>query len=797
MQENEDYNGISTKTKIQNLLNDLQNTLNNRVGYSPQNVNTNNIDIFQSFGGIQAEAEKTDRGFNSKGFKTFGNFAETNSNLYKISPSTLINQNSNTNNNYVPFQFNPRMQTEVSPFNEFYIRNIIKEEFSNMIVPYQKDIICNVNSMQTQMSEIENKFQIIINAQNNGNLNDNAKIIGAYLCNNFENNSSNKALEKLKVEYAEKFDDFEKNFNSMCEQVAREKNNSENNFNQIFNKISNIEKENEERERNKDTRTYVEKYEFENIINEIRNKESGIINENANNVNNIENKIEDINKNINLFKLDINKINFLSNDILSIRTDFGKITEDVSQVKYLVTPELVTKINNIDFNALKQLSPKEFSDIKNNIKFLETNLNAVKTMAENTDRGIYDLSKNIKDVEQKNTNLNKNVQPLIDEKLSDKIKDLNNKFEELTKNKNDTNNNLDEKSKNLLMQLEKINLSELQKLDFNNISNKINNLTDENVKLSAKIEEQNKQIADIISKINNMKNTNTNLNVNPNNNENVYNPISSEVKMLSGVENNSNKNIDFNENTSNNKNINSRYNNPITNDKNNNIQKNDDANKVSMSNDKKNEQIASMGESNVYDDFDKDFDDTKNDLDKNDLDKNDFDKKDYGKNDFDKNDFGKNDFDTSKNEPDFLKPINAHENLKEDKFETKNKKSELGGFDNYEGTNILDQIMGGGIGSRRGGSGIGGIGGNKDYGGTFITGQLNNDKKNDLNFDDFDNKPNINDKKEKEYDDILDDNDFKTENVEKPEVKKEEPKDKKEEVDLDDNFDDFDDIEDI
>ena len=142
-------------------------------------------------------------------------------------------------------------------------------------------------------------------------------------------------------------------------------------------------------------------------------------------------------------------------------------------------------------------------------------------------------------------------------------------------------------------------------------------------------------------------------------------------------------------------------------------------------------------------------------------------------------------------------------NQEKNKLEKKNTKDEFGGFGNYEGINILDKIMGGGVGSRRGGGGISGMGGNKDYGSTFITGQLKNDKKTDFHFDEFDNKPKINDKKEKEFDDVFHDSDFKTKKIEdeyqsnkkENEVKKEESKNEKEE-EFEDNFDDFD-IEDL
>ena len=62
--------------------------------------------------------------------------------------------------------------------------------------------------------------------------------------------------------------------------------------------------------------------------------------------------------------------------------------------------------------------------------------------------------------------------------------------------KNQTNT-LDEKSLALIKQLEKINLDELQNMNFNGLLSQIGDLSRENKILSDKIEQQNKTIAEI------------------------------------------------------------------------------------------------------------------------------------------------------------------------------------------------------------------------------------------------------------------------------------------------------------
>ena len=90
------------------------------------------------------------------------------------------------------------------------------------------------------------------------------------------------------------------------------------------------------------------------------------------NIRNLSNQIDNINKSISQLKMEINKIKGLDFSLNSLRADFGKITEDVSQIKYQVTPEIINKINSIDFNSLKQLvSKNEFKSSKDNLNINE------------------------------------------------------------------------------------------------------------------------------------------------------------------------------------------------------------------------------------------------------------------------------------------------------------------------------------------------------------------------------------------------------------------------------------------
>lgn len=638
-----------------------------------------------------------------------------------------------------------------------------------MILPYQKDLLSNKNNFDTKLNEVEKKMEIIINAQNMGNLNDNAKIISSYLSSNLSNEDSKKNMEKIKNEYNNKIEDLEKKYNSMIEKIKiinEEKIKDKNNLDNIGYKIENIlklldEKEDKKINKNENNKIYLEKNIFDNELIKLNQRINDSNRGQSQDILKLNEQIDNMTKQINQYKIEINKINNLDTNLNSMRGDFGKITEDISSLKYQITPEIINKINSIDFNKLKQQIPlMEFNKLKNDINTFENNFYSVKNISENNDRNISELINQVNDIEQKQNSMNKNVE----EKISEKIKELNEKIEEMAKkqkpkemeekkeeinfnneeekkdgehdtfigssrrqqrnsksiNANINNNNknigLDEKSMNLIKQLEKINLDELQKMNFNNLLNQIGDLSRENKILSDKIDEQNKTIAQINEKINNMN-----------------------LKSF--------KEKDITSNTNEYK-INDIY------------QRNDfnlNEPKISINNDKN--KFTPKKESSMeddYDDFDKDFNSNKKENIK----------------EKDKESLLSNNNDNNSNKINLLENKNARDDI------IKKSKNEFGSFSKYSEVNILDQIMG--VGDRGKKQGLGNDFTEQKFGGgsTFITGSLNenNNKKLENN-----EKPKI----------FEEENKFEKNNNVK-EIN--ENKDKKEEnnIDEDDNFDDFD-----
>ena len=730
---NEESKEMSTKSKINYLINDIQNKLNKRasnnyISNMPYNSPNNII------------------------------------NNYVNNP--LAKVNSNYNNNYIPYQ----QQTLFNQgLNEYTIRNIIKEEFSNLILPYQKDLLVNKTNFDTKLNEVEKKFEIIINAQNMGNLNDNAKIISSYLSYNLSNEDSKKNMQKFKNEYDNKIEDLEKKYNSMIEKIKiinEEKIKNQDNLDNIGYKIENIiklldEKEDKKIDENENNKIYLEKNIFDNELIKLNQRINDSNKGQSQDILKLNEQIDNIAKQINQYKIEINKISNLDTNLNSMRGDFGKITEDISSLKYQITPEIINKINSIDFNKLKQQIPlMEFNKLKNDINTFENNFYSVKNISENNDRNISELKNQVNDIEQKQNSMNKNVE----EKISQKIKELNEKIEEMVKNQNqkekeekkeeinfnneeekkegehDTfigssrrqqrnsksintninNNNknigLDEKSMNLIKQLEKINLDELQKMNFNNLLNQIGDLSRENKILSDKIDEQNKTIAQINEKINNM------------------NLKSFKEKDITSNINEYKKNDIYQRNDFN-------LNEP----------------KISINNDKN--KFTPKKESSMeddYDDFDKDFNSNKKENIK----------------EKDKESILSNNNDNNSNKINLLDNKNALDDI------IKKSKNEFGSFTKYSEVNILDQIMG--VGDRGKKQGLGNDFTEQKFGGgsTFITGSLNENN----------NKNLVNNEKPKIFEE---ENKFENNNDVQ---EKNENKDKKEEnnIDDDDNFDDFD-----
>ena len=355
MKEEKKGNEMNTKNKINNLINDIQYRLNNRSGLYIYNQNKGNIDlnVFQSFGpsGIPIDQNLA----YSKDLKSYPPNVQ-------LSPLNQYNNYMNNVNN-IPSQ----------PLNDINLRNIIKEEFYNLILPFQNEFKKRLTEVESKQIKMEEYNQRLFNAQNMGNLNDNAKIIGTYLYSNIPKDSvDKKSVEDIKAGFNTLSEEFKKRTDSLKNEIDSNISDVSKRLEFLEKKIMEVENENKNKNNNIEIKNYVEKNMFDGIINDLNEKQNKVIQDNENNIRNLSNQIDNINQSISQLKMEINKIKGLDFSLNSLRADFGKITEDVSQIKYQVTPEIINKINSIDFNSLKQLvSKNEFKSSKDNLNINE------------------------------------------------------------------------------------------------------------------------------------------------------------------------------------------------------------------------------------------------------------------------------------------------------------------------------------------------------------------------------------------------------------------------------------------
>ena len=114
----------STTKEIYNIIDNLENRLNSRARFSSRD--------------------------NSSSYRPYNN-------MNHISPYQLNqNQLNNMFNRNSPQQHELQMQT---PINEYYIRKIIKDEFSSLIIPYQQDLHNNLNILEAKINNNTNQIK--------------------------------------------------------------------------------------------------------------------------------------------------------------------------------------------------------------------------------------------------------------------------------------------------------------------------------------------------------------------------------------------------------------------------------------------------------------------------------------------------------------------------------------------------------------------------------------------------------------------------------------------------------------
>ena len=269
--------------------------------------------------------------------------------------------------------------------NENYIKKMIRDEFSRLILPFQQDISGRIGVLELKVNKIDYK---------KNNLNElNSKDVKINM--NMENNDLKDDYKNKISEIEYKLSEIESFFKSWKELVIK----SDENLNKYY-------KEKE-----------LKFMQFETKINDEISKFYNIIN----------NDINNIKKTLNQAKDDEVRINKLEGEIKNMKIDFDYINKDINNMKSLFNSELKKDLNNInqrninfinDINILKTNVEKinmannnfksDIDNIKNDIKVFEiinaknkikvskiTNVEQINSDEENSDNNI-------------NTNINNN-----------------------------------------------------------------------------------------------------------------------------------------------------------------------------------------------------------------------------------------------------------------------------------------------------------------------------------------------------------------------------------------------------
>ena len=322
----------------------------------------------------------------------------------KLKGNKLINMNfNNISNNFQNFNNNinfrqfDETQNQDSIFNndikfknqnnlnENYIKKMIRDEFSRLILPFQQDISGRIGVIELKVNKIDNK-KINLNELNSKDVKINMNMENNDLKDDYKNKIS-------EIEY--KLSEIESFFKSWKELVIK----SDENLNKYY-------KEKE-----------LKFMQFETKINDEISKFYNIINTDINN----------IKKALNQTKDNEVKINKLEGEIKNMKIDFDYINKDINNMKSLFNSELKKDLNNInqrninfinDINILKTNVEKinivnnnfksDLDNIKNDIKVFEiinaknkikvskiTNIEQINSDEENSDNNI-------------NTNINNN-----------------------------------------------------------------------------------------------------------------------------------------------------------------------------------------------------------------------------------------------------------------------------------------------------------------------------------------------------------------------------------------------------
>ena len=296
------------------------------------------------------------------------NSTKTGLNLHPSINQYSFNEN---NNNINTPNINIYEQYNTSNLDYYEIKNIIRNEFAEMILPYQKKIYNNDSLLEQKLNNLESNIKSIIDSKTLENLNQSAKMINLLLKNQNnegnsinQNNSENKNIFQSKlnliknIQYDNRVDILEKQVKSMNSLLNTLQKTFDSNMLDIFKK---------DKSKNK----YAPLSDYEMFKNEIRT-EIKRIKEEQGKYENLNEKIEKAYNNLSELSNEISNISI--NEINVLKNKFNNIDNILVELKNKLTNSQIDKLRELNIDGLKNINIYEINELKNNIKNINNNL---------------------------------------------------------------------------------------------------------------------------------------------------------------------------------------------------------------------------------------------------------------------------------------------------------------------------------------------------------------------------------------------------------------------------------------
>ena len=459
-------------------------------------------------------------------------------NKYGSISSTMNKYNLTYNNNNYFSEEISKSNSSGSSLSYYDIKNIIRNEFAELIIPYQKQLNNYDNIIQQKIGTVESNLKGIIDSKSFDNMNHTAQMINMVMKNsnfgnnngqnmvnnNNKNNLENKLNLMLKNQYDNKIDVMERQISSMNSLLKTFKETFDSNMLDIFKKEDY-------------KKTYTEKSEYEKYKNEI-NSDIRKIKEGQKKLNAMNETLEKLFKNINELTVqsDNNNNNFL-NEINSLKNNFGNMDKILTDLEGKLNINQLDKLKQINLESLKSINIYEINEMKEKIKSMNDNVDDLYEKLKNNDKNINNINIKYNELEQNLNYINKDVEFLNKQNLIEKIEEINKKLEDsVIKNKSVSNQN-----ENLIKE------SSNKNQENNDNIKESNNEEIENENIFG-LKGSRRQRRNLTKVENNSKIKNSNLNFDFDNIKKQLDELSNQNKMLiSKIETNNNNFMNINE----------------------------------------------------------------------------------------------------------------------------------------------------------------------------------------------------------------------------------------------------------